>query len=187
MSKFTKAAIMQSFMKLLNENPFDKITVKDIVNDCGINRNTFYYNFQDIYALVDEILQSEINKIAEKHKNPYTSWSEGLKSAADFALNNKKAIYHLHNSIKRQQLEKYIGRVIYDVVAEFVETESKGEEISYKDMEFIASFYTCALIGLMNRWLENDMKEDFNEVINKTGILFDSNIKHAVKALAEQN
>ena len=68
MSKFTKAAIMNSFMKLLSENPFDKITVKDIVDDCGINRNTFYYNFQDIYALVDEIMQNEINRIAEMHK-----------------------------------------------------------------------------------------------------------------------
>ena len=37
MSKFTKMAIMNSFMKLLGEMPFDKITVKDIVEDCGIN------------------------------------------------------------------------------------------------------------------------------------------------------
>lgn len=48
MAKFTKAAIAQSFMKLLNKQTFDKITVKDIVDDCGINRNTFYYNYSDI-------------------------------------------------------------------------------------------------------------------------------------------
>ena len=66
MAKFTKAAIAQSFMKLLNKQTFDKITVKDIVDDCGINRNTFYYNYSDIYALVDEILQNEVNSIVEK-------------------------------------------------------------------------------------------------------------------------
>ena len=53
MPKFTKTAIMQSFVKLLDSTPFDRITVKDIVDDCGVNRNTFYYNFEDIYALVD--------------------------------------------------------------------------------------------------------------------------------------
>ena len=56
MPKFTKTAIMQSFVKLLDSTPFDRITVKDIVDDCGVNRNTFYYNFEDIYALVDELL-----------------------------------------------------------------------------------------------------------------------------------
>ena len=60
MPKFTKTAIMNSFMKLLSTTSFDKITVKNIVDDCGINRNTFYYNFEDIYALVDEILQEEV-------------------------------------------------------------------------------------------------------------------------------
>lgn len=43
MAQFTKQAIINSFLKLLEETPLDKITVKDIVEDCGINRNTFYY------------------------------------------------------------------------------------------------------------------------------------------------
>ena len=43
MSQFTKRAIMETFIKLLGEHPLDKITVKDIVEECGVNRNTFYY------------------------------------------------------------------------------------------------------------------------------------------------
>ena len=50
-SQLTKKAIMASFVRLVNKTPLDKITVKDIVEDCGVNRNTFYYYFQDIYAL----------------------------------------------------------------------------------------------------------------------------------------
>ena len=45
----TKNAIMSSLVKLLNEKPLDKITVKDIVLDCGINRNTLYYHYHDSY------------------------------------------------------------------------------------------------------------------------------------------
>ena len=41
MPNFTKMAIKASFIKLLNERPLNQITVKDIVLDCGINRNTF--------------------------------------------------------------------------------------------------------------------------------------------------
>ena len=48
MPSFTRNAIIASFLKLLNERPLHKITVKDIVEDCGINRKSFYYHDQDI-------------------------------------------------------------------------------------------------------------------------------------------
>lgn len=183
MSKFTKQAIMNSFMKLLNEMPFDKITVKDIADDCGINRNTFYYNFQDIYALVDEILQNEINRLAEMHKNPYPSWSDGLLSVAEFALKNKKAIYHLHNSVKRHQLDKYLEKAIYGVVSEFVFRKAENRNIAQESLEFVAAFYCYALLGLVSKWIDTGMQEDFGEVLRKTGILFDVNIDNAIDAV----
>lgn len=183
MSKFTKMAIMNSFMKLLSEMPFDKITVKDIVEDCGINRNTFYYNFQDIYALVDEIMQNEINRIAEMHKQPYLSWSEGLLVAVEFAIKNKKAIYHLHNSVKRQQLSRYMKKTIYGVVSEFVTRKAEGKNISEDDLQFVSAFYCFALLGMMEKWIDEGMKEDIYKVIRKTGILFDINIDNVIETI----
>ena len=43
MPTFTKAAIKATFISLLNKKPLNKITVKEIVEECGINRNSFYY------------------------------------------------------------------------------------------------------------------------------------------------
>ena len=57
MADFTKRAIKASFMKLLEERPMNRITVRDIAQDCGINRNTFYYHYQDIPALLIEIIK----------------------------------------------------------------------------------------------------------------------------------
>ena len=48
MSGFTKEIIAKTFTELLDEKPMSKITVKDIVERCGVNRNTFYYHFKDI-------------------------------------------------------------------------------------------------------------------------------------------
>ena len=48
MPNFTYNAIKASFIKLLSERPLSQIKVKDIVADCGVNRNTFYYYFHDI-------------------------------------------------------------------------------------------------------------------------------------------
>ena len=42
MPQFTKKAIIDSVLRLGAEKPINKVTVKDVVNDCGITRNTFY-------------------------------------------------------------------------------------------------------------------------------------------------
>lgn len=62
MSQLTKKAIREAFLRQINKMPFDKITVKSIAEDCGINRNTFYYHYQDIYQLLDEIFMVETKK-----------------------------------------------------------------------------------------------------------------------------
>ena len=59
MSSFTKNAIKSSFLKLLEEKPLSQITVKMIVEDCGINRNSFYYHYADIPALMEEIAHDD--------------------------------------------------------------------------------------------------------------------------------
>ena len=65
-TSLTKRAIRASFLKLLNERPLNKITVKDIVEDCGINRNSFYYHYTDIPALAEEIVKDEAARIVQE-------------------------------------------------------------------------------------------------------------------------
>ena len=60
MAQQTKNAIRRAFIQLLNERPLDKISIKDIAEKGAVNRNTFYYYYADIYALVEDILQLEI-------------------------------------------------------------------------------------------------------------------------------
>lgn len=49
----TRAAIINAFWQLLDEKPYNKITVKNIVERCQVNRNTFYYHFHDIPELLE--------------------------------------------------------------------------------------------------------------------------------------
>lgn len=54
MSMLTMKTIMQTFSEMIEEMPFDKITVLALVKRCEINHNTFYYHFQDLYELLDK-------------------------------------------------------------------------------------------------------------------------------------
>lgn len=62
----TKRALAESLKKLMRAKPFSKITVTEIVNDCGVNRKTFYYHFEDIYALLRWIFEEEAVNIIKK-------------------------------------------------------------------------------------------------------------------------
>ena len=60
MSEITKKALAESLKKLLSKNKLNKITIKEITEDCGVNRQTFYYHFKDIYDLLEWIYKNEV-------------------------------------------------------------------------------------------------------------------------------
>ena len=119
MSAFTEKAIVDAFVSLLNEHPLDKITVKNIIDKCGVNRSTFYYYFEDIYDLINKIFEYETGKIVNKHSE-YESWADGIKEAMSFAIDNKKAIYHVYKSVSRERLNKYLNEVCDSIFMEVV-------------------------------------------------------------------
>ena len=106
MPQFTKNAIIASFHKLLEQKSFEKITVKDIVEDCGINRKTFYYYFADIYDLTEQVLRLEITCFIDSLSED-TSLEERIIALFELIEKNKKAIRHIHNSSNKDKFEKY--------------------------------------------------------------------------------
>ena len=107
MPSFTRKAIMESFMKLLDARPLNKITIKDIVEECGINRNTFYYHFEDIPALVEAIFKKETDRFISAHTS-VASLEEGMLLAVDFLMKYRRAILHIYNSPSREVYERYL-------------------------------------------------------------------------------
>ena len=67
MSNVTKRALEQSLKNLLLKKPLTKITIGDITEDCGINRNSFYYHYTDIPALAEEIVKDEAARIVQEY------------------------------------------------------------------------------------------------------------------------
>ena len=79
----------QSLKRMLLIKDLDKITISDITNDCGINRQTFYYHFKDIYDLLEWIFTNEVVKKIEK-ETTIKNWQENFKYVLDYMLENKK-------------------------------------------------------------------------------------------------
>ena len=164
MSDFTKKAIKATFLTLLEQKPLSQITVKMIVEECGINRNSFYYHYQDLPTLIEEIFQEQADAIIESHPT-IDSIESALKATADFASKQRKAILHVYNSVNRDIFEKYLWRVCEHVVDKYGDTVMAGRKISENDRELIGRFYKCECFGLIIEWLNGGMEPcDFDEI-----------------------
>lgn len=184
MSQLTRKAIKTSFIKLLNEMAFDKITVKDIVKDCGVNRNTFYYHYQDIYELLREILSEETEKAASS-VHDYNTWQEAILEATAFVRQNKKAAYHLYNSISRRDMEKYLYYVTGEIMIDFVKKQEGADSVCVEDQCLIADFYKCALVGLFLEWMDRGMKEDPEAFVGRIAALMEGSIRAILQRIIQ--
>lgn len=175
MSQLTEKAIEESFVKLLNKMPFDKITVKDIVEDCKINRNTFYYHYDDIYDLLRRVFEKRAAEVLEEGIAK-SDWQEGFLRCTLFALENRKEIYHIYNTIDRRQLEFFLYRVAGDIMFSYVNEQAAGLKVSEEDKMIIVDFYKCALVGIVIQWLDGGMKQEPEEFIRRIGFLQEGSI-----------
>lgn len=62
-SNITKLALANALKELLEEQPFEKISVSDICERCHMNRKSFYYHFRDKYDLVNWIFDTEFIEV----------------------------------------------------------------------------------------------------------------------------
>lgn len=175
----TKQVLRQSFMELLEGTSFDKITVRDITERSGVSRNTFYYYYQDIYALAEDIFNEEIEKVAKQVKH-CESWQRAFLDATVFASTHKKAILHVYNSASRNLLEQYYHKTILAAMLAFVRQEAEGLDVSEQKICALARFYTAALTGLSADWLSSGMKGTMDTFLDDLGDLLDGNIRRSL-------
>ena len=160
MANLTEKAIKASALKLLNDKPMNQITVKDIVEDCGINRNSFYYHFRDLPSLIEEMVTEQAENIISEYPS-INSLEECLDAAISFAMNNRKAAMHIYNSVSRDIYEQYLWRVCEYVVTTYINSIFGEYDISDFDKEVIINFYKCACFGQILDWQRSGIKKQF--------------------------
>nr|CRY94533.1 hypothetical protein [uncultured prokaryote] len=155
----SKRAILNAFWALLEEKPYSKITVKDIVDRCGVNRNTFYYHFQDIPSLLEEFLTGQIDLLIEKHCR-VGSLEECVSLLVGFFADNRRAALHIYSSQPRDIfIRRFDGLLMY-LVEEYVDSIAQELSLQLADRTVVVRFYKCLLMGVFLDWLDSGMAYD---------------------------
>lgn len=178
---FTKKAIISTFETLLNEQPLSKITVKEIVERCEINRNTFYYYFEDIPALLEEVTKNIADEIIQTHSK-FGSPMNCLVPIVQYCETHRTAILHIYRSVHREQFLFQLDRLSRYIVEKYVDTvmpELFTPSAPPKEREILIRFYKCAMVGVILDWLNAGMKYDLLDGAEKICELFAGSSRQA--------
>ncbi len=179
----TQKIIRESFLSLLSERPFDKISVRDIAERSEISRNTFYYYYQDIYALTEDILETEIERVASEVED-FDSWQKAFLNATRFASANRKAVFHIYNSANRNLIERYYRKTLQAAMLAYVRKEAEGLAVSERKVTVLARFYAAALVGLSADWLGDGMKGEPGAFLDDLSDMLKGNVRQALERAA---
>lgn len=161
----THKLLLDALIALIEEQPFDKITVTDICDRAMIHRTTFYKHFEDKYHL----LQFGIKEIQQQYNEEAFSINQNatLKehcltifgTLLTLISNNKRL--HILLSFSRQ--EDSVGSTFFELVAEDILDKISSK----KDIpeSFVASFYTGSIISAANWWLNEGMNIPIEDML----------------------
>lgn len=152
----TKKTLAESLKKLMKRKSFSKITISEIVADCGLNRKTFYYHFEDIYDLLKWIFESEAVEIV-KQFDLIVDYEEAISFTMDYIEKNDYIINCVYDSVGRDAMKRFLFADFVELTASIIDSAEKevGKTISAEYKNFLCFFYTEALVGMLIDWIKN--------------------------------
>lgn len=175
-STITKRALSAALKQLMEEKPFEKISIADICELCNMNRKSFYYHFKDKYDLINWIYDTEFIAVARKMELT-NSW-DILQVFCRYFYNNR-AFYRKTLALDGQNsFSEYFREIVSAVIEKRYVVEFRDK----KELDFIVDFYADAILCAMKRWLS---QKDCMTVEEFTALLRVSILGTANRAIAE--
>ena len=167
----TKRALTESLLKLLHTKRFDKITISEITNGCGMNRMTFYYHFSDIYDLVVWLIENYLRGLSRERKDS-KDWKNAFTTMLNKIEEYKVEVVNFYNGIPRDRAESFMNYIFYAVFNDIVTTMILDLGIEEKDYDFMLKFICYGFVGTILEWISNGLpEEEIDEIVRRTALI----------------
>lgn len=180
MRQTTKEALAETLTAMLEKRSIDKITVKDIVATCGVNRQTFYYHFQDIYDLMEWALTRSIEKYADQNLLADMDWREKIKLLFHFFYLHRAAMLHGYDATNRMQYERAAVKWVLPLVQLQLENYPQAACVPEEKKAFICQVYSRTIAGLLLEWIEEGMPDERHVRLEDYFLILDGSIGYAL-------
>lgn len=178
----TKEELSQSLKKLMLTNNLDKITVTQVTALAGLNRQTFYYHFRDIYDLVYWTLGNEEASIVGENYNAKSS-KEIINNLYYYIISNEETICGIYYSLRQDVLERYLVERIEKYLFLLLKKHPEMVNVDKSIILEVCGFYKYAILGKVFEWIRTGLSRDFEKELDRMGFFIEKSMINSVKTL----
>jgi AcrR family transcriptional regulator len=159
--KDTKMILLESLKDLAKFHPLQKITIENIVSNCGYDRSVFYYHFTSKNDLINWTFLHHTDEILEEYRY-LEPWGEVLGQILIFIreynvlfckailLDGYDSFFESYRKYTESDYLSYIRKVI-----------NLSDQVPLnKNIVSAAKFNSYGALGYVRRWSECGMKEN---------------------------
>ena len=140
----TKKALSASLKKFMERKPLSKISISEIIADCGVNRKTFYYHFQDLYAVIEWICCKEL--MEEVDVDGDITFEEWLRKLMETMEADRAFYKKLANEIEWKQMADRTKAIVAEQVDRFLSASGEMKGIRSEERAFMVDFFSTSII-----------------------------------------
>ena len=146
----TKKMLAESLKKLIRKKSFSNITVRELTENCGLNRNTFYYHFEDINDLLKWTLEQEAIDVV-KNFDLMLDYEEAIGFVLDYIAENEQFLKNIYFSVGHSELKRFFYNDFQAIISSLIDQleQEMGLSVPEDYKEFLCRFYTEALGGMV--------------------------------------
>ncbi|MFV0517911.1 MAG: TetR/AcrR family transcriptional regulator C-terminal domain-containing protein [Aminipila sp.] len=185
-TEMTKRLMADSLKTLMAQKPLNKISIREITTGCGVNRQTFYYHFQDIYDLLEWIIKEEIVSVLEDTNN-FLTWQEAGVYLLKYLEKNSTVALCALNSMGRTAIKQLIFNDVREVATQIITQVSSDIKVDEESFKHVVHYYSVSFGALLEDWLLSGMRRSPEEVIDILDTIASGTAKTALERFAEKN
>lgn len=159
----TRKAIMTSFVELLMEKDFEKITINEIAERADINRGTLYLHYIDKFDVMDQCVDAHITQLLTYCEGSAENRlsENAIKKVFEYLEQN----YMIYKVLLKNEHVGFFRNRLYETFSQMgmKVTHNRHDNSSVSD-DVTNQFLTSGFIGIIEWWIECNMPCTVDEI-----------------------
>lgn len=178
----TKKMLGNTLKNLMKKKSLNKISVSEIVNECHLNRKTFYYHFADIYDLLMWVFDEEAVEVVKCFYS-LSDYEDAIYFVLDYIEKNDYLIKSTLDSIGQEGIKRFFIKDFIDYNQTLITTiEHEAERNLPEDIkQFLNIYISEAIAGLLLDWIRGNTQIDKDSYVNNIVLITGDIIRNTIR------
>ena len=162
--KTPKEILTASFQELAAKKSIDKITIQEIVDNCGYSPATFYRHFKDKYDLIAWEHTRAVADIVDQVGADGYPWKQTLYDGARLYNENKDYLLNLlQHTSGHDSFIRYMTEINCAALEKYILSVKENQKLTHEEMMYV-KIYCHGLVDLACEWILGQINTTLEEI-----------------------